>query len=68
MHRPKRRKRTYKPIRRKYIKTDFVFTENEIQNVKDIYKRDRDQKIKNKGLYITADAFLSSSKPYYLKK
>ena len=62
MLRPKRRKRTYRPIRRKYIKTNFVFTQNEIQNVINIYKQKRESKIIEKNIFISGEDFLSPKK------
>jgi hypothetical protein len=67
MLRPKRRKRTYRPIRRKYIKTNFVFTENEIQNVINIYKEKRDIKIKEQSLLIQSKEFLKPKKQTKMK-
>ena len=59
---PRRRKRTYRPIKRKYIKTNFVFTQKEIQNVINIYKEKRESKIIEKNLFISGEDFLSPTK------
>ena len=65
MLKPRRRKRTYKPIRRKYIKTNFVFTQNEIQNVINIYKEKREKEIRDKSRFIESEDFLQTKKNNY---
>ena len=62
MLRPKRRKRTYRPKRIKYIKSNFVFTQKEIQNVINIYKQKRDIKIKEQSLLIKSEDFFRNHK------
>tara|TARA_R110002020_G_scaffold440830_1_gene651491 strand:- start:1712 stop:1951 length:240 start_codon:yes stop_codon:yes gene_type:complete len=65
MLKPRRRKRTYRPKRIKYIKSNFVFTQNEIQNVINIYKEKRETEIRNKSRFIESEDFLQTKKKNY---